>query len=181
LSAKPNHHQLTILVAEDDQTDFLFLRYLLQNANISLLRVADGEEALSYFNGAGKFRDRSIYPLPDIFIVDLNLPKISGHDVLEWLQLQPEFDGIKRFVLAGSHLASDRSRAQLAGAEHYFIKPLCLGHLALLFEKATGVALRSDSFGSPAKATKSSGDIKSEPRAPLTSAMACCIPSDAAR
>jgi CheY-like chemotaxis protein len=176
LSAKPNCRQLTILVAEDDQTDFLFLRYLLQNANISLMRVADGEEALSYFKGTGKFGDRSKYPLPDIFLVDLNLPKVSGHDVLEWLQKQSEFDAIKRFVLAGSHLASDRSRAALAGAEHYFIKPLCLGHLALLFEKATGVPLQSAAARSPAKATHNSGDIKSEPRAPLTSAMACCLP-----
>jgi CheY-like chemotaxis protein len=176
LSTKPLSRPLTILVAEDDQTDFLFLQCLLQNAGISLLRVADGEEALNYFQGTGKFFDRSVYPLPDIFLVDLGLPRVSGHEVLEWLQNKPEFGSTKRFVLAGSPLASDRIRAEQAGASHYFIKPLCLGHLALLFEKHTSANGESAAFQLSSKSNKGSANEKSEPRPSLASAMSCGLP-----
>lgn len=116
MSTTPNLRKLTILVAEDDEADFLFLRHFLQNAGISLLRVSDGQEAMDYFTGAGRFGDRSVYPLPDIFLVDLRLPRISGHEVLEWLQEQPQLSDIKRFVLAGSSSVADRDRAEAAGA-----------------------------------------------------------------
>jgi CheY-like chemotaxis protein len=148
LSTNLNCRPPTILVAEDDRADFLYLQHVLQNARTTLLRVADGEEALDYFKGVGIYGDRLTYPLPDVFLVDLGLPGISGHEVLEWLKTRPEYSGVRRIVLAGSSLNSDRTRAEKAGAEHYFIKPICLGHLALLFEKSTGTDLENISPGS---------------------------------
>ena len=132
----------------------------MQNARTTLLRVADGEEALDYFKGVGIYGDRRTYPLPDVFLVDLRLPGISGHEVLEWLNTRRELSGVRRIVLAGSALDSDRIRAEKAGAEHYFIKPIGLAHLALLFERSTGPDFEIASSGSPPKAAMRSRESK---------------------
>jgi CheY-like chemotaxis protein len=132
--------RLNILVAEDDEADFDFLQCMLRkSAAASLFRVSDGEEAISYLEGTGRFSDRAVYPLPDILLLDLNLPKISGHEILEWLQTRPVFRSLRKCVLAGSDLPADRIRAQKGGADDYFVKPLSLGHLAALFGPPIGV------------------------------------------
>jgi DNA-binding response OmpR family regulator len=132
---KPRSQSLNILVAEDDEADFQFLKIMFRETTTALLfRVTDGEETIDYLKGAGPFCDRSVYPLPDILLLDLLLPKVSGHEVLEWLRGRAQLRALRVYVLAGSDRESDRHRAREAGADDYFIKPLSLGHLAVLFD-----------------------------------------------
>jgi len=132
---QPKPRSLKILVAEDDETDYQYLKVMFKKAPSALLfRVSTGDEAIDYLKGAGRFNDRSVYPLPDILLLDLRLPKVSGHEVLGWLKNRDDLQSLKVYVLAGSDRESDRRRAREAGADDYFIKPLSLGHLAVLFE-----------------------------------------------
>jgi len=52
--------------------------------------VRDGQKAINYLSGAGKFVDRQKFPLPYLFLLDLKMPRKTGMDVLEWLREQPE-------------------------------------------------------------------------------------------
>jgi len=127
--------RLKILVAEDDENDFLFLQCMLKNAGVAYLyQVKDGEDAMAYLAGKDPFSNRSTYPFPDILLLDLKLPKISGHEILESLSPAAELRPARIYVLSGSDLDEDRARAGRAGADDYFVKPLCLGHLAVLFK-----------------------------------------------
>jgi CheY-like chemotaxis protein len=127
---------VVVLVAEDDEADYEFLKCMLRETPlVSLYRVSDGEQAMNYLEGRGSFRDRQAYPLPDILLLDLNLPKISGLELLERMAGQPAFAGIRISVLSGSDSTANRERALGAGAHDYFIKPLSLGHIAALFSR----------------------------------------------
>ena len=53
--------------------------------------VRDGQEAVDYLSGNGRYGDRSAHPLPALVVLDLKMPRMSGFDVLTWLMTQPEF------------------------------------------------------------------------------------------
>jgi len=136
MSSINGNRQLKILVAENDEDDLFFLERVLKRAGIaSLYHVSNGEEARSYLEGAGRYRNRTTYPFPDILLLDLKLPVVSGHEILEWLPTQTLESRPKVYVLSSSNLNVDRDRAERAGADGYFVKPLSLGHLAALFNR----------------------------------------------
>jgi CheY-like chemotaxis protein len=85
--------------------------------------VEDGQEALDYLRGAGKFADRDQFPLPAVVFLDLKLPLISGHDVLAWIRQQRELETVVVIVLTSSNEASDLSRCYALGANSYLVKP----------------------------------------------------------
>lgn len=68
---------LTILIVEDDQDDVTLLRMALSREHINnpIQTVADGEEAIDYLRGNGKFQDRSKFPFPSIIFTDLKMPR----------------------------------------------------------------------------------------------------------
>jgi CheY-like chemotaxis protein len=88
-----------------------------------LFVAEDGQEALDYLAGAGKFADRTNYPLPVVVFLDLKLPFISGHDVLTWIRRQKDLDSLVVIVLTSSNEASDLSRCYALGANSYVVKP----------------------------------------------------------
>src|SRR6267378_4918609 len=114
-----------ILLVEDDENDVFFFRRALSKAGLEIpLRiVADGEQALQYLNGDGKYQDRAAHPLPDIIFLDLKLPYISGMEVLEHIQKQPALSKIDVIVLTSSPEERDRKRAFELGAKEYLVKP----------------------------------------------------------
>ena len=83
-----------ILVAEDSHDDLLLLKRALQKARVlnPVLSVHDGEETIAYLQGEGPYSAREKYPFPILLLLDLNMPKKSGFDVLAWLQGRPMKD-----------------------------------------------------------------------------------------
>src|SRR5437868_2103044 len=77
----------TILQVEDDPNDVVFLKYALTKAGVANpLQVAtDGQEAIDYLQGTGRFADREQFPLPCLILLDLKLPHVMGLDVLKWI------------------------------------------------------------------------------------------------
>jgi CheY-like chemotaxis protein len=114
-----------ILLVEDDENDVFFMRRALQKAEIKfpLHVVPNGQEALDYLSGAGKFGDRDLYPLPSLVMLDLKMPFVDGFDVLAWIYSQVSLKEIPVVVLTSSSEERDRQKAKELGAKGYFVKP----------------------------------------------------------
>jgi CheY-like chemotaxis protein len=126
-----------VLVAEDDPSDVFFLKRAFQMAGVpaSLQFVRDGQEAIDYLDGENRFADRTTYPMPDLMLLDLKMPRLDGFDVLNWLRQQP---GLKRLlvtVLTSSDQPQDINRAYDLGANSYLLKPHNAEHLSELVKQ----------------------------------------------
>jgi len=115
----------TVLLAEDDPDDVLLTQIAFEKARLvnPLQVVRDGEEAMAYFRGEGRFADRHKYPIPILLLLDLNMPKISGFQVLEWLRSQPAFNQVSVAIMTSSDHDPDVTRAYELGADSYLAKP----------------------------------------------------------
>lgn len=124
-----------VLLVEDNADDlFLTRRQLLKGGIKEVFHVSDGQSALDYLEGRGSFGKRNLHPLPDIVLVDLKIPEVSGHRVLEWIKTRPALAGMKTYVLSSSDEERDRHRAAQAGARGYFVKPLTAADVASLLK-----------------------------------------------
>jgi CheY-like chemotaxis protein len=114
-----------LLLVEDNEDDVFLMKRALNGAHVvnPLMVAEDGQEAVDYLSGAGKFADRDQYPLPAVVFLDLKLPFISGHDVLAWIRGQKEFESLVVIVLTSSNEASDLSKSYSLGANSYLVKP----------------------------------------------------------
>ena len=132
-----------ILLVEDDEDDVFLMERALQGADVinPLYVVEDGQEALDYLAGAGKFSDRASYPVPAIVFLDLKLPLKSGHEVLAWIRQQKEFESLVVVVLTSSNEPSDLSRSYKLGANSYLVKPLGFDALVSLVRSINTVWL----------------------------------------
>jgi CheY-like chemotaxis protein len=115
-----------ILLVEDDPNDIILIKRAFEKANITnpLQVVEDGEEAISYLAGKGRYGDRVKYPLPMLLLLDLKLPRKSGHEVLEWIRRQPILKRLTVVVLTSSQQDSDINKAYDFGANSYLVKPV---------------------------------------------------------
>lgn len=117
--------QPIVLVADDDANDVFFLRRAFQKAGLAcpIVDVPDGEKAINYLSGSDGFSDRSQFPVPSLLFLDLKMPKVSGFEVLEWLQKNDGLTKLRIVVLSSSNLPSDMQKARLLGAHDYRVKP----------------------------------------------------------
>jgi DNA-binding response OmpR family regulator len=114
----------TILLVEDEENDVFFMQQALQKAGVEnpVQVAADGQEAIDYFKGTGKFANREEFPLPCLVLLDLKLPHVMGLDVLKWIRKQPEVKTIV-VVLSSSKEEADIATAYRLGANAYLVKP----------------------------------------------------------
>ena len=75
----------TILQVEDDPNDMFFLQHAMKKAGVAnpIQVASDGQQAIEYLQGTGKFADREQFPLPCLVLLDLKLPHVMGLDVLK--------------------------------------------------------------------------------------------------
>jgi CheY-like chemotaxis protein len=114
----------TILQVEDDENDVFFFQRAMNKAGLAhLLQVAhDGQEAIDYLQGLGKFAKREKFPLPGLILLDLKLPFVMGLDVLKWIRQQPELTCVV-IILSSSREEGDVAEAYRSGANAYLVKP----------------------------------------------------------
>ncbi len=124
----------TILLVEDSEDDVFFMRGAFQRARVTnpLQIVTDGDEAVAYLDGHGPYRDRERFPTPFAVFLDLNLPKRSGLEVLEWIRHQSRLRALSVHILSASSRAADVERAAVLGANSYLVKPSRLDDLVSL-------------------------------------------------
>ena len=118
--------QALILLVEDRDDDILLIRKAFErtSTNNPLQVVRDGEEAISYLAGEGKFSNRAEYPLPWLILLDLKMPRVDGFEVLKWIRKQPGFSSLIVVVLTSSEQIRDVNRAYQLGANSFMVKPL---------------------------------------------------------
>jgi CheY-like chemotaxis protein len=118
--------QALILIVDDGEVDVVLMRKAFQQAQLPnpVQVVRDGEEAVAYLGGQGKFSNRVEYPLPHLVLLDLNMPRMSGFEVLTWIRKQPGLRGMVVIVLTSSSEIRDVNRAYQMGANSFFVKDL---------------------------------------------------------
>ncbi|MDZ4811736.1 MAG: response regulator [Pseudomonadota bacterium] len=114
-----------ILLAEDDDYDAEFTIEALVAAGINnpVVRVADGDEALDYLNHQGKFSTRSDAE-PMVVILDIKMPRVDGHEVLERMRSDPKLRRFPVVMLTSSRHEADLARSWGAGVNAYVLKPV---------------------------------------------------------
>ena len=136
-----------VLVVDDSETDVLLMRTVFERSGFVLpLQFArDGMEAIAYLDGEGHYSDRIRFPLPTVMLLDLNMPRKNGFEVLEWVRQQPAFKRLRIYVLSASSRPEDIRRAYDLGANSYLVKP---GNLDALMKMAKILVdwLRSSHF-----------------------------------
>jgi CheY-like chemotaxis protein len=115
----------TILYAEDEETDVYLFRMALKKCGLdhTILHVPDGQETIDYLKAEGHYSDRTKYPIPDLLLLDLKMPRASGLEVLEWKSRNGEWKDLPAVMLTSSDHPSDVESAKRLGAADYLIKP----------------------------------------------------------
>jgi CheY-like chemotaxis protein len=116
---------LRILVAEDNLTDVLLLQRAFAKAGVKppVHFAQDGQEVMDYLLGHPPFENPIEFPLPNLLLLDLKLPRISGFQVLEWLRNYPGLSRLFVVVFTASGASEDVTHAYALGANAYIIKP----------------------------------------------------------
>ncbi|HMJ64771.1 MAG TPA: response regulator [Candidatus Binatia bacterium] len=127
----PSRSGPVILIAEDDEDDVFMLQRALEQTtpSVPFYVVANGEQAIAYLKGTGQFANRVDYPLPDLLLLDLKMPRNDGFEVLEWLRAHPDLAAIRVVVLTSSEDTRSIDRAYRLGAASVFVKPVNFNQL----------------------------------------------------
>jgi CheY-like chemotaxis protein len=114
-----------ILLAEDREDDVFLIRHAFAQARIPnpLFVVKNGEEVVLYLKGEGKYSNREEYPLPDLLLLDLKMPRLNGFEVLTWVKQQPGLAALRILVLTSSYEIQDVNEAYRLGANSFLVKP----------------------------------------------------------
>jgi len=137
-----------ILQVEDEENDVMFFKLAAEKAGMQRdIQVAtDGQEAIDYLMGHGKFADREAYPLPCLVLLDLRLPQMPGLDVLKFIRSQPQFNSIVVIVFTSSDQDSDVKAAYQHCANSYLVKPANHHDLVELVSQIRSYWLRLNRF-----------------------------------
>lgn len=116
---------LRILVAEDDVGDVLLLRRAFARAGVDrpVYFARDGQEVVDYLEGKPPFENPVEYPLPNLLLLDLKLPRLSGFEILSWVRKHPALHSLFVVVLSASDWPEEVKKAYLLGANSYVVKP----------------------------------------------------------
>jgi two-component system, chemotaxis family, response regulator Rcp1 len=116
---------IQILLVEDNPGDVVLTREALRECRISngIHVVGDGEKALAFLGREGEYRDA---PRPDLILLDINLPRMNGIEVLGVIKSRPELMGIPVVILSSSSAEEDIIRAYGRHANCFITKPLDL-------------------------------------------------------
>jgi CheY-like chemotaxis protein len=118
-----DEQRLDILLVEDEDYDIDLTQRAIYKSDVEskLYVVRDGEEALDFLYRREGFED---VPQPDLILLDLNLPKIGGHEVLETIKEDEDLEEIPVIVLTVSEREEDVVKAYDSGASSYVHKPV---------------------------------------------------------
>jgi CheY-like chemotaxis protein len=118
--------QLTVLLVEDNPRDVRLTQRAFQQAGLphDLRVVRDGDEALAYLHREGAYKETETAPRPDVILLDLNLPRMGGHELLQEVKQDSRFKQVPIIVLTTSERPDDVRLAYDAGANAYLLKPV---------------------------------------------------------
>jgi CheY-like chemotaxis protein len=115
----------TILLVEDNPADIKITQRALRESELSveLVVVRDGQQAVDYLLRQGIFAHDESWHVPELILLDLNLPRLTGREVLERIRSTPMLRSVPVVVLTTSHRREDVQEVYAAGANTYIEKP----------------------------------------------------------
>jgi two-component system response regulator len=133
---------IKVLLVEDNLGDVTLIKEVFKTSKrtIQLDRAKDGQEALEYLKGGGRFPGASH---PDLILLDLNMPKMSGQEVLAEIKSDPKLKEIPVVILTNSKLDADVQKAYESQANFYMVKPTDLDDLFVAMRYVEDIWLRS--------------------------------------
>jgi two-component system response regulator len=119
-------HLAPILLVEDNQSDIGLTKRAFEKSKIlnPLVVVEDGQDALDYLFGEGKFKGRDTHVLPALILLDLKMPGIGGLEVLERIRNKPETRRLLVVILTSSKEEQDVATGYDLGVNSYIRKPV---------------------------------------------------------
>ena len=138
MTPKPAGQPIEVLLVEDDPGDVLLIReaFDFNKVHNNLNVVSDGEQALDYLRGIGDYTDRI---RPDLVLLDLNLPRKDGREVLAEVKSDPDLRTIPIVVLTTSEAEEDVLKSYQLHANAYVTKPVD-------FERFVSIVRQIDDF-----------------------------------
>jgi CheY-like chemotaxis protein len=138
MTPKPAGQPIEVLLVEDDPGDVLLIReaFDFNKVHNNLNVVSDGEQALDYLRGAGDYAGRT---RPDLVLLDLNLPRKDGREVLAEVKTDPDLRTIPIVVLTTSEAEEDVLKSYQLHANAYVTKPVD-------FERFVSIVRQIDDF-----------------------------------
>jgi CheY-like chemotaxis protein len=130
----------TVLLVEDDLNDIFLVKRAFKMAQIHnpLQIVTDGQEAINYLRGEGRYSDRETYPLPRLIVMDIKMPRKTGFEVLQWVKSDDRIlRRIPVVIVSSSDNPADINRAYELGANAYMVKPVDYREVEHLFHSIT--------------------------------------------
>ena len=122
---------ITILVADDDPDDRLMTREAFVECRLGnpLHFVSDGQELMDYLGRRGDYADEQRFPMPGLILLDLNMPRRDGREVLREIKADPLLRGIPVVVLTTSKAEEDVVRSYRDGVNSFITKPVTFSAL----------------------------------------------------
>ncbi len=116
--------ELNILLVEDNYEHLRLTKYILKSEQVpgEVHVVRDGQEALDYLFGRNAFADKKRFPRPDLIMLDLNMPRIDGKEVLRTIKGDADLKDIPVIVVSSSDREEDEHFARKNGAAAYISK-----------------------------------------------------------
>jgi CheY-like chemotaxis protein len=136
-----NRRSIRLLLVEDNLGDVYLIKEIFKASKrrIVVSRVRDGEEAVDFLRRRGKFQEAE---RPDLVLLDLNIPKKNGHEVLAEIKGDPDLSMIPVIVLTNSDLNEDVKKAYESRANFYLVKPSNLDQLFVAMRYIEDIWLR---------------------------------------
>jgi|SRR6266496_740974 len=132
-------NDFSVLLVEDDLNDIFLVKRAFKMAQVKnpLQVVTDGQEAILYIKGDGKYADRQAFPLPKLIVMDIKMPRKTGFEVLEWVKGDGQMRRIPIVIVSSSDNPTDINRAYELGANAYMVKPVDFRAVEHLFHSIT--------------------------------------------
>jgi len=128
------NRQVEVLLVEDNEDDLVIIQEVFADMKLGSIvnTVRDGEEALAYLQRKGKYK---VARMPDIVLLDINMPKKNGFEVLEEMKKDPRLLSLPVIMLTTSHREEDIVRSYSKGACSYIHKLVDLDQFKQLIKQ----------------------------------------------
>jgi CheY-like chemotaxis protein len=139
----------TILVVDDNPDDVALVKRVFETSRIlnPIQCVADGEDAICYLKGEGRYADRGKHPYPILLLLDVKMPGKSGLEVLAWLQSDPRHKSLPVVMLTIVTDLREIREAYRLGAHSFLVKPLVIEDFMNLATCLKSIKLQTSESG----------------------------------
>lgn len=127
---------IVILHIEDDPVHRLLVSKTLTNRGLTnrVMEAEDGQDGLDYLYGVGKYADRKTYQMPQLILLDINMPRVDGFEVLTRIKNDPDLKAIPVVMLSTSARDEEIARGYELGANAYLTKPISFSEFVAKLE-----------------------------------------------